>query len=121
MKQKIAAIVIFVFILVFTTINTVVLQKMTDSITEKVEILSFADENAGRKAQELYEEFKANKGYIALTVSHDDITNIEDCFAELNGCLAVGDTKGATVAKYRLISFLGHLRRLVGFNIDTII
>ena len=121
MKQKILAIVIFIFILGFTIINTIILQNMTDKLIENAKTLSLTDENANRMAKELHEEFKANESYIALTVSHEDLTNIEECFAELNGYLAVSDTEGAMIVKYRLISFLGHLRRLVSFNIDTII
>ena len=121
MKQKIMAIVIFIAIIGFTIANTLILQKMIDDITEKIEMLTLDYKDVKSKADKIYEEFKASIGYIGLTVSHDDLTNIEDCFAELNGCLAVGDTEGATIVKYRLISFLGHLRRLVGFNIDTII
>ena len=45
----------------------------------------------------------------------------EDCLAELKGHLAMGDIEGAEVTKSRLIRFLEHLRRLVGFNIDNII
>ena len=121
MKQKILAIVIFVCILGFTIINTIILQDMTDKFIENAKMLSITDDNAKTKATALHKEFQTNERYIGLTVSHEDLTNIEDCFAELNGYLSIGDTEGAMVVKYRLISFLGHLRRLVGFNIDTII
>ena len=121
MKQKIIAVCLFIIIVGFALANTLILQNMTDSMTDEVESLVIDDTQAKEKAKKLSEEFKSQKKYIGLTVSHDDLTNIEDCFAELNGWLAVGDTDNAEVVKYRLISFLGHLRRLVGFNIDTII
>ena len=121
MKQKILAVFLFIIIVGFALTNTIILQNMTNNLTEKVASLSFNDTMVKEKAKELSEEFKNKEKYIGLTVSHDDLTNIEDCFAELNGCLEIGDTESAEIVKYRLISFIEHLRRLVGFNIDTII
>lgn len=121
MKQKILAIVIFIIVIVGVITNSIVLQKMTDSFIAEVNALPIDNDDALSKVKKLNEEFKSSVHFIGLTVSHDDLTNIEDCLAELNGCLSVGDTEGAVVVKYRLISFLEHLRRLVGFNIDTII
>ena len=59
--------------------------------------------------------------FISLTVNHEDLTNIEEGFAEMIGCLSVGDTAGAQITKSRLIDSLEHLGRLSGFNFDAII
>ena len=40
---------------------------------------------------------------------------------EMIGYLSVNDTDNARVTKNRLISYLEHLRRLSGFNIDAVI
>ena len=120
MKQKILAICLFVFVFAFSITNTLILEKLTGEMIEEIEAIEI---NQGdlEKLYKIEEVFSKNKSYIALTVSHDDLTNIEDCFAELRGLLSVEDYDGAEVTKCRLISFLSHLRRLVGFNIDTII
>lgn len=121
MKQKILAICLFIIIIGFVITNTLILHNITDMLTGEVEKLQVNREGALSEAVEIDAKFKARVSYIGLTVSHDDLTNIEDCFAELTGYLSVGDTDGAEVAKHRLIRFLGHLRRLVGFDIDAII
>ena len=120
MKQKILAICLFVGILSFAVTNTLVLQNLTERLISEIEEVSI-NEFALDKLLKIDEKFKKTEIYIAMTVSHDDLTNIEDCFAEMEGYLSVGDTNGAEVSKSRLISFLEHLRRLVGFNIDTLI
>ena len=121
MKQKILAIFLFVIIISFVIINSLILTSLTDAMIINVEGLNLEETNSLEKASDINYTFTKMKNYIGLTVSHDDLTNIEDCLAELGGCLEIGDTDGATITKHRLISFLGHLRRLVGFNIDTII
>lgn len=121
MKQKILAICLFVIIIGFVITNTLVLQRVTDRLISKVEELNVDRDEALEKVIEIDEFFREKECYIGFTVSHDDLTNIEDCFAELTGYISVGDTDGAKVAKCRLIRFFEHLRRLVGFNIDTII
>lgn len=121
MKQKILAVCLFVTIIVLVIVNTLVLQSFTDTLKGEIEDLNVTAEDASDQIKKIDESFKKKVSYIGITVSHDDLTNIEDCFAELTGYLSVGDTDGAEVAKHRLIRFLGHLRRLVGFNIDSII
>lgn len=121
MKQKILAICLFIFIIGFVITNMLILKNLTDMLTEEISDISVDDEGALDRVLKIDEIFKKKEVYIGFTVSHDDLTNIEDCFAELSGCLSVGDTDGAEVAKCRLLRFLEHLRRLVGFNIDTII
>ena len=121
MKQKILSVILLIGVLAFVTANCVVLANMIDEITVTIEDLSVSDENASKRAESAFELYNAKAKYIGFTVSHDDLTNIEDCFVELIGYLSVGDTKNAEVTKGRLINSLEHLRRLSGFNIDAII
>jgi len=121
MKQKILAVCLFVGIIAFVVVNSLFLQNTIDSLTDEIDKLSLESKDSREEFKEIDKKFKEKEIYIGLTVSHDDLTNIEDCFSELDGYLAVEDTEGAKVVKYRLIRFLKHLRRLVGFNIDTII
>ena len=121
MKDRIFATVIFLTVIVFSISNSLFLVKETDEMILEVKGLKASDGQALSRIIEIDEGFRKKANYIGLTVSHDDLTNIEDCLAELKGHLAVGDIEGAEVTKSRLIRFLEHLRRLVGFNIDNII
>lgn len=121
MKDRVFAAVIFLMIIAFSVGNSLFLVKETDEMILEVKGLQASDGQAMSRLMEIDEGFRKKANYIGLTVSHDDLTNIEDCLAELKGHLAVGDIEGAEVTKIRLIRFLEHLRRLVGFNIDNII
>lgn len=121
MKQKILAICLFILIISFVVSNSLILQSIIDKTIKNINAFSVSENDAMNKFDNIHDTFTKRLAYIGITVSHDDLTNIEDCFAELKGCLAVNDINGAKVTQYRLISFLEHLRRLVGFNIDTII
>ena len=121
MKQKILAVILMVIVIVFVSINTIVLERQICATMEKVETLSLEDGDAERNAKEIYSDYKRKEKYMSVTVSHDDLTSIEDCFVEMIGFISVDDVQNATVTKSRLISCLEHLRRLSGFNIDAII
>lgn len=121
MKEKILSVVLLVMIIVFVTINTVILNGQIDEIIEKVDLFDVSEDNAKKNAEQIYEDFMKKQKYMSLTVSHDDMTSIEGCFVEMIGYLAIGDRQNAEVVKYRLKSSLEHLRRLSGFNLDAII
>ena len=124
MGTKIAAVIILIITVGGVTLNTVVLDRMIGEKLVAAEALTISDEapGASEKAVALaYEDFKRAERYISLTVNHDDLTNIEQLFAELIGHLSVGDTDSARVTKNRLVDALCHLRRLSGFNIDSVI
>ncbi len=69
---------------------------------------------------EIYEEYMKKQRFIGLTVSHDDLTNIESEFNEILGSIKAGDEENLIIAKSRLIGALTHLRRLSGVNADSI-
>ncbi|MBO7196407.1 MAG: DUF4363 family protein [Clostridia bacterium] len=121
MKEKILSVAILIAVLAFTTVNTIVLNNQIKDITDTIVSLSVEDDDAEKYAKAVYDEFKEKVKYISLTVSHDDIRDIEDCFVEMIGYLSVGDDNSAEVTKDRLTRSLEHLRRLSGFNIDAII
>ena len=124
MKIKIFAIVTFITVIGAVAINTLALNKQITSFAKAVSELNIrgvSSEEARERANALFDSFKERETYISLTVSHDDLTNIEDGFAELIGYLSVDDKDGAEVTKCKLENALLHLRRLSGFNIDAII
>ena len=70
--------------------------------------------------EEISHEYAKIQRYIGLTVSHDDLTNIEEDFNEILGAIEADDEESLIIAKSRLIGSLSHLRRLSGINADSI-
>ena len=123
MKEKIFAITSLTFIIAAIAFNTVKMHKDIDSIHNAVSEIKTHEgsEIEKRMAESAYMLFKTKELFLGLTVNHDDLSNIEEGFAEIIGYLSVGNTDEATVTKNRLLDSLSHLRRLSGFNIDAII
>jgi hypothetical protein len=122
MKEKIFGFVTVIIIIAAVTFNTLTLHKEINSVYNTVNELQISSSPKSLKeAEAAYELFKQKGTFFGLTLNHEDISNIEDCFSEMIGCLYVGDTDGAAVTKNRLTDALGHLRRLSGINIDAII
>lgn len=124
MKEKIIAVLLFFLVIGFVWTNTVILKREIGELREVTAGFEIGEKDAARltaEAREIYEIFKKKELFISLTVNHEDLTNIEEGFAEMIGCLSVGDTDGAQITKSRLIDSLEHLGRLSGFNFDAII
>lgn len=121
MKEKIFSVVLLFTVIFTVTFNTYMLTKTIDKIIKDANELDLDSENAEKEANNVYSSYKNKEMLMSLSVSHDDLTNIEDCFVEMIASLSVSDTDGAKIAKSRLINSLEHLRRLSSFNIDSII
>ena len=123
MNEKIFSVILLIAVVFSVFFNTKILTDKIDKIIEETESLNLDDEIniATENAKKIYEKYKSAETFMSLTVSHDDLTNIEDCFVEMIASLDVSDVDGAKIAKSRLINSLEHLRRLCGFNIDSII
>ncbi len=121
MKEKILAIVILISVISFVTANTLVLNKQIKEMIENVKSLEVDADDAKENAEKYHSDFMEKEQYMSFTVSHDDLTSIEDCFVEMIGYLSVEDIDSAEVTKSRLINYLEHLRRLSGFNMDSVI
>jgi predicted xylose isomerase-like sugar epimerase len=119
---KILAAVILILVLLASALNTHFLLRSIDKIENSVEALSFEAPASESKseAETLFESYKKAEGFLSLTVSHNDLTDIESFFSEMIGYLSVSDKDGAKMAKSRLIDALAHLRRLSGVNISSI-
>ncbi len=120
MKVKISATVILVLVLIFVFVNAAVIGQKAASYKEKVAALSPTDEGILERVTALYRDFRAEERYISLTVNHDDLTNIEEAFAELIGAAEAGDDEQFVITKSRLEDALTHLGRLSGVNLDSI-
>ena len=124
MRVKIFAFALMVFLIVAVCVNTYFIDEEILNISEKVSDLEITDNNidtALKEARQAYELFKRREIFFSLTVNHDDLTSIDDSFAELIGGLEVSSAEDATVTKNRLLCSLEHLRRLSGINLDAII
>lgn len=106
----------FLFLLIAAIIaNSVYIQKTTSELVKLLELADYAS------YEDLAETFKRRERFISLTVSHDDLTNIEEGFAELIGAVSANDEASLATIKSRLIDSLEHLGRLCGINIDSIL
>ena len=121
MKIKIFAVCILVFTILAVTANTLIIKKQIEDTKLKILSLDPSDKSALEEARKTEAQFRRRITYISLTVTHDDLTVIEQAFAELVAYLEIGDADGAHVTKNRLLDSLEHLGRLSGFNIDAII
>ena len=121
MGVKIGAIIIMICVIAFAGINTFVLDGQISDTIDAVRGLSISSGEVLSQAKEIHADFMKKEKYMSLTVNHEDLTSIEDCFVEMIGYISVGDSNNAEVTKSRLISYLEHLRRLSGFNIDAVI
>ncbi len=122
MKVKMLAIALLILVTGSALINTRILLRRIDSITDTVLNLNTeADaETSAKNARAAFEDFKHEEEYLSLTVNHNDLTDIEELFSEMIGHLEVLDRDSAQVTKNRLLDALSHLRRLSGFNISSI-
>ncbi|MBR2467372.1 MAG: DUF4363 family protein [Clostridia bacterium] len=111
------AFIILAFTLAFVCVNTVILSRTISRLEQEAAAAPLNEEAFDK----LYDDFLSARVYLSITVDHDDIACVETEFFEIRGALAIGDTDSAAIAKSRLCGALGHLGRLSGFNIDSVI
>ncbi len=121
LRTKIFAYITFIAIIAIVSFNTYFLDRGINTLLSKTDELNTESDDALMAAETLKSEFEKKEAFISMTVSHDDLTNIEEGISELVGALETGDKEEAAVIKSRLRSSLLHLRRLCGINIDSII
>lgn len=120
MKTKIAAVTLLIAVTLFVFINAAVVVEKAADYREKVAALSPESEHIAEEVSALYDAFAKDERYISLSVNHDDLTNIEESFAEMIGAAKAGDKEQFTVVKSRLEDAFSHLGRLSGINPDSI-
>ena len=119
MKSTIVAFVVLALVLISVILNSFFVSKSIHDITEKLKDAPNNTENYSHY-KEISQEYERKQRYIGLTVSHDDLTNIEQEFNEILGAIEANDEDSLIIAKSRLIGSLSHLRRLSGINADSI-
>ena len=122
MKTVRAAYLLFIIIFTLVFTNSIILQNIIKGYEERVNAIDTQEaESAEREFYKLYEDFKKDERYINLTVTHEDLTNIEEMFSAAIGAAKGKDSAELEITKSRLSDALGHLGRLVGINLDSIL
>ena len=121
MKEKLLAIALLICIFLAVTLNTFMIDSKISKLYDSLSKLDVCHPDSQNHLQNIANEYQQTKGLISITVSHDDLTSIDECFIELSGYVESGELTEAEITKNRLMFYLNHIRRLSGFNIDSII
>lgn len=121
MKSVVFAYIIFPLLLTLSLINSFALGNIIENIDAA---LSETDDSNPALAEEeyvrIYEEYKHVELYVSLSINHDDLSNLENAFAEIIGAARAGDKESVIIIKSRMNDYLRHIKRLIGINIDSI-
>ena len=120
MKTVILSYVILALILILVIINSIIVSNSIDIIIKKLKVIPDSIENAN-EYETVFEDYMKAQRFFTITVSHDDLTNIESEFYEIIGAVNAEDEESLKIAKSRLIGALTHLKRLSGINADSIL
>ena len=120
MKALIFAITTSISVMLLVGANSFMLNRTLSSLIEECEAIP-DETNMKAEYEELYQSFMKKQKFISLTVSHDDLTEIENDLAEIIGATLADDRDTLIIAKSRLVMTLTHLRRLSGVNLDSIL
>ena len=119
MKVKIFSVVLLILLICAVATNTIFLTRCIDKILSDVEALDTKNAEARNFGEEIFDNYKRAEFFLSLTVSHNDLADVNSYFTEMNAYLALGNAEEACVAKSRLTDTLTHLRRLSGFNFGS--
>lgn len=119
MKSAVVAFIVLIATLIAVILNSFFVMKCIDDISSRLESAP-SDTESYELYEDIFDKYMKKQRYIGLTVSHDDLTNIEREFNEILGSIESGDEENLIIAKSRLIGALSHLKRLSGINADSI-
>ncbi len=121
MKIKIFSVVLLTILFVAVTINTVFLTRRIDQIITDVNSISTENTTeATERSKEIFDKHKKSEGFLSLTISHNDLADINGYFTEMIAYLSIENAEEAGVAKSRLIDALTQIKRLSGWNIQAV-
>ena len=119
MRSALIAGGVLLALIIGVIMNSFFIIGVTEELIEEIE--GIGDVDAVEKLVTVREKFDGIRWIITLSVSHDDILNIEEAFAEAIGAARGADTAELQIAKSRLTDALVHLGRLSGINADSIL
>lgn len=116
-----ASCIVLLILLIAVGLNSIFIHK---TVGEMYDISIEAGENGidviAEKFERISEIYKKNEVVISLTVSHEDLRDLEEILAEINGAIIAKDEQSAKIAKSRFENALQHLIRLSSLNIESI-
>lgn len=122
MKTTKIAIAVLIILAAAVLANSLYIKHITTELAKMIDSVDTEDmEKTKREFADIYDKFKKAEKYISITVSHDDLTNIEEGFADIMGAIEAGAHTSIIMIKSRLSDALEHLGRLSGINLDSII
>ena len=123
MKSVIFAYTLLAAVTSFIFINSSVISNHIDNTSSRLNELTetVGDETLYEDVSEIYEEFKEKEKYISLTVSHEDLTNIETYFCQLVSAAQISEENDYKINLDLLKDALAHLERLCDMNLDSIL
>lgn len=121
MKSVRFAYTVLVLLILAVVINMVLVKNSVGRLLDEVKAAEEENtEKAALEYSEIYESYKERELFISLTVSHEDLSELELAFSELIGAAKADDKSSLLIAKSRLTDRLWHIKRLSGINIDSV-
>jgi hypothetical protein len=122
MKGTVFALITLICVIGLVIANSVILHLLINETLDAVENIELSDaETATKKFEKCYKIFESREKFISMSVSHKDLSDIDECFSDIIGAGYAGDLAHMQITKNRLTNSLEHLRRLSGINIDSIL
>ena len=113
--------IIFFVLFIAVLLNALYISRFTEklysiSVEESAEEL----ESYTEKFAEIKRIYTKNEVFISLSVSHEDLTSIEEILSEIEGALKAIDKNAVIIAKSRFENAVLHLGQLSALNIESI-
>ena len=122
MKSAKFSIAFLIFLATVIIANSLYISNVTKGLAKKVDLIDTKNtEQCAIEYKKLFSEFHKAEKFISITVSHDDLTNIEESFSDIIGAAEAGMEGYVIMIKSRLKDSLEHLGRLSGINLESII
>ena len=118
MKTVRLSVIILLLIFILVNSNAIFIRKATDGLIGSLSELD--GENTIEEYEVIYKRYQKNERLMSLTIGHDELCQVSDCFTELLTAIRNKNTDDAIIAKSRLIGYLEHIRRLSGINLYSI-
>lgn len=120
MKTIILSYVILALIVILVIVNSMIVSNSIDIIIRELKDIPDSTKEKEQYTA-VFDSYMKMQHFFEITVSHDDLTNIESEFYEIIGAANANDDESLIIAKSRLIGALTHLKRLCGINADSIL
>ena len=112
---------ILLVLLISVTVNALYIINFTEELYSLSRAANTEDiESFNEEFKKIKKTYKKNEIFVSLTVSHDDLTDIEEVLSEIEGAIDASDKNAVIIAKSRFESAVLHLGQLSALNIESI-